>query len=226
MKLVIFDCDGTIVDSQSGIVLSMNHAFSSLGFVVPTRAETLSVVGLSLPEAFAVLAPGVDYETRRELAERYKATFRELNDDPAEHEVLFPGAKDTIAQFAARDDLILGIATGKSRRGVDRLIEREGWHDHFRTIQTADDHPSKPHPSMIVTAMAETGVGPSATAMVGDTSYDIEMARAASVGAIGVTWGYHRHDELEEAGAHVIIDGYDKLPATLEELFVSLSRAA
>ena len=219
MKLVIFDCDGTIVDSQAGIVLSMNHAFKSLHMTPPTRARTLAVVGLSLPEAFSVLAPEAEYDTRRELAERYKSAFRDLDHDPSDSEGLFPDAKDIIGALAKRGDLVLGIATGKSRRGVDRLIEAEGWHGVFSTIQTADEHPSKPHPSMIHTAMRETGVDRKDTIMIGDTTYDIDMARAANVGALGVTWGYHHKDELTDAGAHLIIDEYTEMPAALARLF-------
>ena len=219
MKLVIFDCDGTIVDSQAGIVLSMNHAFKSLHMTPPTRARTLAVVGLSLPEAFSVLAPEAEYDTRRELAERYKSAFRDLDHDLSDSEGLFPDAKDIIGALAKRGDLMLGIATGKSRRGVDRLIEAEGWHGVFSTIQTADEHPSKPHPSMIHTAMRETGVDRKDTIMIGDTTYDIDMARAANVGALGVTWGYHHKDELTDAGAHLIIDEYTEMPAALARLF-------
>ena len=225
MNLIIFDCDGTIVDSQAGIVLSMDHAFRSLHMTPPSRAQTLSVVGLSLPEAFSVLAPEAEYETRRDLAERYKSAFRDLNHDPADSDGLFPDAKIVIDALALRTDLVLGIATGKSRRGVERLIETEGWHGVFQTIQTADEHPSKPHPSMIHRAMAETGIGPEATIMVGDTTYDIGMARAAGVGALGVTWGYHHRDELDEAGAHAIIEAYAALPDAIAEMLVQLSRS-
>jgi phosphoglycolate phosphatase len=226
MNLVIFDCDGTIVDSQAGIVVSMNHAFKSLHMTPPTRAQTLSVVGLSLPEAFSVLAPEAEYETRRDLAERFKGAFRELDHDPADSEGLYPDAKDIINALAARGDLILGIATGKSMRGVERLIENEKWHGVFATIQTADDHPSKPHPSMIHRAMLETGIAAQNTIMIGDTTYDIEMARSASVGALGVTWGYHLKDELAEAGAHLIIDDYTALPDALHKIYAQLSSAA
>lgn len=226
MKLLIFDCDGTIVDSQAGIVLSMDHAFRSLGLTPPPRAATLSVVGLSLPEAFFVLAPDVDPDVRRQLAERYKSAFRDLDRDPSDCEVLFPGCKETIARLGEREDVVLGIATGKSRRGVERLVEREGWHGHFLTIQTADDHPSKPHPSMITTAMAEAGASPHETIMIGDTTYDIDMAHAAAVGALGVTWGYHHRDELADAGAHRIIDDYSEMPAAIEAIFTQMNGKA
>lgn len=219
MKLIVFDCDGTIVDSQAGIVLSMDHAFQSLGLPPPTRAETLAVVGLSLPEAFSVLAPKADYDLRLALAERYKNAFSALNRDPSETESLYPDCKSVIAGLADRDDVLLGIATGKSRRGVERLIAAEGWHDLFVTIQTADDHPSKPDPSMLYAAMRETDIAPEDTVMVGDTTYDVLMARAANVRALGVTWGYHHSDELKQAGADVIINDYTALPATLDRIF-------
>jgi phosphoglycolate phosphatase len=226
MKLIIFDCDGTIVDSQAGIVLSMDHAFTSMKLKPPTRAQTLSVVGLSLPEAFSALAPDLDYDIRQDLAERYKSAFRELNHDPSETEILFPEAKRIIAELAAREATVLGVATGKSKRGVDRLFDREDWHTSFATIQTADDHPSKPHPSMIHRAMQETGAEPHQTVMIGDTTYDVEMARNAGVGAIGVTWGYHRRDELEDAGAHAIISAYDVLPAAIDALLKDMTPKA
>lgn len=226
MKLVIFDCDGTIVDSQAGIVLSMEHAFKSLRMTPPTRTATLSVIGLSLPEAFSVLAPEAEYETRVELAERFKSAFRDLDRDPADGEYLFPVVKDVIEALADRPGVALGIATGKSRRGVDRLLEKEGWVDRFATVQTADDHPSKPHPSMIEKAMAETGATAADTIMIGDTTYDMDMARAAGVLAIGVTWGYHHADELKKSEPHRIISEYDDLLPAIEQLFGSARQPA
>jgi phosphoglycolate phosphatase len=226
MKLVILDCDGTLVDSQNGICEAMVHAFSGFGLTVPTRAETLAVVGLSLPEAFAVLAPDQDEAVRAGLAERYRTAFVELKRDPAHHEPLFEGVSAAIEAFAARDDILLGIATGKSRRGIDRLFEREGWAPHFLTLQTADDHPSKPHPAMVLAAMAETGLDPERSVMVGDTTFDVEMARAAGVGALGVAWGYHPVDELREAGAHAVIETGAHLPQAIEEYFAGRERAA
>lgn len=226
MKLIVFDCDGTIVDSQAGIVLSMEHAFKSLRMVPPSREQILAVVGLSLPEAFSTLAPEAEYATRDDLAERYKRAFRELDREPDEMDILFPNAREAIAHLSRRGGHLLGIATGKSRRGVDRLFDREGWHESFATVQTADDHPSKPNPSMLLSAMRETGVAPARTVMVGDTTYDIAMARAAGACAVGVAWGYHAVDELRAVGAHAIIERFEDLAGALDDVIGAASRAA
>lgn len=226
MKLIIFDCDGTIVDSQNGIVEAMDYAFETVGLSPPHRLQTLSVVGLSLPEAFSVLAPQLKVSERLAMADRYKSAFAELRRDPAAADPLYPGAKAVIENLAARDDIILGIATGKSRKGVDRLLAREGWESAFTAIHTADEHPSKPHPSMLLTAMVDTGVGPDATVMIGDTTYDIEMSLRAGASALAVTWGYHTRDELEQAGAHAIIEDYGQLLPALESLFSPAGQVA
>ncbi len=203
MKLVIFDCDGTLVDSQHVIVAAMEDAFRTNGLVVPARASILGVVGLSLVTAVEQLLPGErDLGRAEQLAEDYKASFAERRLGPNHHEPLYPGVREIIEDFGARDDVVLGIATGKSRRGVAAVLEREGWTSRFATIQTADTHPSKPHPSMILHAMAEAGAGPADTLMIGDTTYDMIMAREAQVTALGVAWGYHEAGELRGAGAH------------------------
>lgn len=225
-KLVILDCDGTLVDSQNGIWEAMVHAFSGLGLPVPTRAATLAIVGLSLPEAFAVLAPDCAPAVRGKLAERYKSAFLELKRDPAHHEPLFEDIGGAIEALSVRKDIVLGIATGKSRRGVDRLFAREAWAKHFHTVQTADDHPSKPHPAMIHAAMTEAGVAPERTVMVGDTTFDVQMALAAGSGALGVAWGYHPVAELREAGAHGVIETCKHLPDDVEAYFAREGRAA
>ncbi len=214
-RLVIFDCDGTLVDSQHVIVAAMEYAFTREGLEAPPREAVLSIVGLSLPEAIWRLArtmPEVPEEAAvLRLTDGYKDAFTELRQDPAHEEPMFPGAREGVLDLAARDDILLGIATGKSRRGVDRLLEMRGLDACFATIQTADDAPSKPHPAMIVQAMDDVGASSDATLMVGDTTFDIEMARNAGVTGLGVSWGYHPPAHLEDAGAHYIAGDFAAL---------------
>lgn len=216
MRLVIFDCDGTLIDSQHAIYGSMSQAFGALGLPVPSRADVLGIVGLSLPEALAVLAPRESDAVRRELIDAYKNGFVGVRARPDHQETLYDGISAAVAALAARSDTVLGIATGKSKRGVARLLAQEGWEGHFMTIQTADDHPSKPHPSMILQAMAETGAAPHEAVMIGDTTYDMQMAVNAGVGAIGVAWGYHAGDQLRGAGAHTIVERGAQLLGAIE----------
>lgn len=205
MKLIIFDCDGTLVDSQHNITAAMAYAFRAHDLPAPTVPQVLSIVGLSLPETFDVLAKQHSLAVRRSLAEHYRDAFVSGRIERRHEEPLYPGIREAIAALAAREDVLLGVATGKSKRGVARLFDREAWHPHFHTIQTADDHPSKPHPSMILKAMDEAGVGTEATVMIGDTSFDMAMAKGAEVGAIGVGWGYHATERLIDAGAHAVV---------------------
>src|SRR3712207_722034 len=156
LKLVLFDVDGTLVDSQNIIVAAQRAAFAAHGLEPPSRELSLSIVGLSLLEAFTVLAgPKAPVAS---LAEAYKEAFAALRQDPAYAEPLFPGAAACLDRLSRRQDVLLGIATGKSRRGVSHLLERHGWDRLFATIKTADDAPSKPHPGMILQAMEELGV--------------------------------------------------------------------
>lgn len=219
IKLVIFDCDGTIVDSQHAIVAAASRAFEDAGLAVPSRADVLSIIGLSLPIAIERLAPHADEKQRALLVEGYKEAFNVARRARAFPDPLYPHAHDVITALGGRSDLALGVATGKSRRGVDLLLEREGLRPYFRTIQTADNHPSKPHPSMILEAMAEAGVTPQETIMIGDTVFDVVMAVNAGVAGIGVDWGYHHVDLLSEAGANAIVSSWREIPDTIERLF-------
>ena len=221
MNLVIFDCDGTLVDSQNAIFGAMQHAYGGLGLAVPTRPQVLGVVGLSLPEAFKALGPSLSQPVRDELARLYKGAFPHPPLAQIERDPLFPGAKAAVEALAQRDDVVLGIATGKSLRGVHRLFDQEGWHELFVTVQTADNHPSKPHPSMIETAMREAGVEAGRTIMIGDTTFDIEMGGNAGVASIGVAWGYHDVAELTAAGAATIVDRFEQLEAAVDRLMES-----
>lgn len=220
--LILFDCDGTLVDSQHAIVEAMSAAFVSCGVTPPTREEILSVVGLSLPETFAVLSRGaVDFPAGA-LEEAYRSTYRTQR-EAAPTEPLYPGARETLDMLRARADLNLGMVTGKARRGVRRVLTghaMEGW---FSTIQTADDAPSKPHPAMVLQAMAEMGAEPGFTVVVGDTTYDMEMAKAAGAFAIAVGWGYHAPGALLAAGADLLVERFADLPAAIESLFARVS---
>ncbi len=222
LKLVIFDCDGTLVDSQHNITASMTWAFEQHGLAAPSRAQILQCVGLSLPETFLVLAAEQPQEVQASLVVHYRDAFITGPLKRRDDEAIYPGIRETISALAGRPDVLLGVATGKSKRGVKRLFDAEGWHPHFHTIQTADDHPSKPDPSMILKAMAETGADRIATVMIGDTSYDMAMALSAGVGAIGVDWGYHVPDRLSAAGAHRIVShGGEALLAAIEAQLVA-----
>lgn len=219
MRLALFDCDGTLVDSQHAIMAAMRETFAAQALAWPGREATLAIIGLSLREAMAILAPDHDADGRDRLATAYRETFHRLRQDPAHHQPLFDGVRETLQRLAARDDVLLGIATGKSQRGVRALLEREGLERHFVTIQTADDAPSKPHPGMVLQAMAAAGAGPHETVMIGDTSYDMMMARAAGASALGVDWGYHPEHALLTAGAQAIVRDFNDMDGHLERLW-------
>lgn len=213
LKLVIFDVDGTLVDSQDFIVEAQRRAFASLGLPARSRERALSVVGLSLVEAFDALTDGQG--PSEALAHAYRDAWTNMLSDPSYDMPLYAGAAECVSLLAKRDDTLLAMATGKSRRGVERLLAKRCWSNHFASIQTADDHPSKPAPDMILACMAETGVGRADTIMIGDTSYDMEMARAAGVRSLGVAWGYHPPEELTAAGAERVCVDFAELRAAL-----------
>lgn len=202
-RLVVFDCDGTLVDSQHNIIAAMARAFEEMTLPPPDRAAVIAAVGLSLPVAMARLLPDADRQLHDHLADRYKRAFQAMRRENAVSEPLYPGIADLIRDLAAAGWL-LGVATGKSDRGLAICLTHHGIIDHFVTLQTADRHPSKPHPSMLLTAIADAGAAPETTVMIGDTSFDIDMAHAAGVRPVGVGWGYHTPDELIAAGASAV----------------------
>jgi phosphoglycolate phosphatase len=215
VRLIVFDCDGTLVDSQHLIVEAMGAAFAANGLPAPARSAVLRHVGLSLTEVFTGIAETADQALIASLTEAYKTAFMAMRQRPSYVEPFFPGMRGAIDLLAARQDVLLGIATGKARRGVDFLLKREGLEGAFATLQTADDAPSKPHPGMLLRAMEETGASPADTIMIGDTSYDMLMAKSAGVTALGVAWGYHTGEELAGAGALAVAADADQLMALL-----------
>jgi phosphoglycolate phosphatase len=200
------------------ICAAMQRAYDAHGIACPPRETVLSIVGLSLRPAFETLGREHEEFPVEGMIERYKEAFFELRGSSAHQEPLYPGAREAILTLAAREDCALGIATGKSQRGLRAILTHHQLLSHFSTIMTADDAPSKPDPGMLVNAMRETGAEPRDTVMIGDTSYDMEMARAAGVAAIGVGWGYHSPDILRGSGAQRMIESYTELDAALETL--------
>ena len=218
LRLIIFDVDGTLVDSQGDIVASMHHAFAEIGAPAPKRAAIIGIIGLSLDVAMARLAPDLDAAAHDALVEAYKRSYMSLRAkvDAAQSSPLFPGTRDMLEALAARDDLLLGVATGKSRRGLDKLLEGHGLIGMFATQQVADHHPSKPHPAMLHAALSETGTDPRDAVMIGDTTYDMDMARAAGLRSIGVEWGYHPAADLR---ADHMLAGWSDLPSCLAQMW-------
>lgn len=200
-RLAIFDCDGTLFDSQHNICLAMERCFAAAGFPPPPREGTRNVVGLSLIEAMRALLPQGEPAQHHALADGYRTAFQAMRADGLADEPLYDGIAELIDRLEA-GGWLLGIATGKSDRGVALALEHHGLAGRFITIQTADRHPSKPHPSMIEQALADTGADAAASLMIGDTTYDMAMARAAGLVAVGVGWGYHSPEALRQAGAH------------------------
>ncbi len=219
LRLVIFDVDGTLVDSQADILGAMDLAFAGEGMVTPPRAQVLGVVGLSLDVLMRELVPQADAGTRDRLVQGYKDAYMALRAEQGGvvSSPFYAGARETLEALHAQPGILLGMATGKSRRGLDKLIEAHGLDGMFVTQQVADFHPSKPHPAMLLEALRETGVAPRDAVMVGDTSFDMEMARAAGITGIGVSWGYH--DTVRLTAAQHLLERFEALPALLEKIW-------
>ncbi|MDG2043244.1 MAG: HAD-IA family hydrolase [Maricaulis sp.] len=215
LRLAIWDVDGTIVDSRKIIQRAMSRAFIRAGLGDIDYDRTRSIVGLELNEAISRLAPP-DYSAERvaQLGLFYKEAFVEQRAEPGFEEPLYDGALDTI-QRLQDEGWLLGVATGKARRGLDIVFSHHDLHKYFTTFQTVDGGPGKPHPRMILDAMSETGADAANTLMIGDTSFDMQMAVNAGVRAVGVSWGFHTADEVTEGGAHEMHHDYGTLADAL-----------
>ena len=196
-RLAIFDCDGTLVDSGAPIYAALKATFREASLDLPPPQVSRRVIGLSLVEAMAALVPDADHA---ELAEAYKRHFMALRLAGEVEEPLFDGVLELLDALEA-DGWLLAVATGKSDRGLKHCLDLHGIHARFVSLQTADRHPSKPHPSMALQAIADAGASPRTSFVVGDTSFDMAMAAAAGAMPIGAAWGYHEPEELIDAGA-------------------------
>jgi phosphoglycolate phosphatase len=220
-RLFVFDCDGTLVDSQHNIVSAMAAAWARHDLPAPLATDVRRIVGLTLEVAIARLLPAAEDVTHRALAAAYREIVHDLrvgNAQGTAEEPLFPGIRELIETLAV-PEIFLGVATGKNLRGLEHTLHVHGLRERFHTLQTADLCRSKPDPEMVLRAMAETATEAASTVVIGDTSFDMEMARAAGATAIGVAWGYHEVAELWKAGAHAVI-------AQPADLLVELRRLA
>ncbi|MER0237825.1 HAD-IA family hydrolase [Fulvimarina sp. MAC8] len=216
MKAVLFDCDGTIADSAGLICDIMERCFIAHGLEPPAREATRSIIGLSLDTAIAALRPSLTRFEVERLADAYRNEYRLERTRPHFADHLFDGMADLVRDLASREYVLVGMVTGKSRRGVAALTASHGLTEAFSVVRTADDCPSKPHPAMVLESCAELGLDPLHAVVVGDTSFDMEMARAAGSTAIGVSWGSHTPDHLVRSGSHQVTETVPDLASALD----------
>ena len=208
--LIVFDMDGTLLDSRAHIARAVHETARLTGQAAPDAAAIPRVIGLTLSEALSRLFPAAAAQRQiGDIEAVYRRVFAEWRATADHFEPLFDGTRDLVLDLAARG-FLLGIATGKGRRGVDFVLGKHDLVGRFVTIQTPDTNPGKPDPAMLTSAMAETGIDPGRTIMVGDTTYDMIMARAAGVHALGVSMGNHDSAELRQSGAHAVIDHWSQ----------------
>ena len=217
LKLVVFDCDGTLVDSQHCILECMERAFDAEGMARPDLHDVRRIVGLELVEAISVMRPELSMEVCHRLGEGYKRAFQQLRQDKAEVEPLFQGI-ESLLDWLDQENVLMAIATGKGQRGLLNTLDLHGLNGRFLSLQTVDSAPGKPHPGMVLNAMNDTGVAPENTVVIGDTTFDMMMAKNACVSAIGVNWGYHEPEELVEHGAHGVAQNVDHLRNLINEV--------
>ncbi|WP_310619419.1 HAD-IA family hydrolase [Flexibacterium corallicola] len=215
MYLIVFDCDGTLVDGQHSVLQGFEASFKQVGLPLPSHNDILSTIGLSLEQALLHIVGDPNREIIPQLIEAFHKEKIHRRSQGLDHDPLYPGVKQTLEELAAMDNVLLGIATGKHSRGVDHMLDVHQLHGKFVTIQTADKAPSKPNPTMLYQAMSEAGTSPQNTIMIGDTTFDTMMAQNAGVRSIGVNWGYHKRKELLRTGACQVIDRFEALIPSL-----------
>ncbi len=214
-RLAVFDCDGTLVDGQADVCWAMERAFTRAGLPAPDSQLVRRIVGLSLPVAVRELAPDLAEDQARAVTEYYRSSYRARREEGLLDEPLYDGMAELLANLH-RAGWSLAVATGKSDRGLNACLKTHGIADLFVSLQTADRHPSKPHPAMLEAALFEAGAAPHQAVMIGDTSFDMAMARGAGVRAVGVAWGYHAPHELLEHGALSVASNINALAEALE----------
>jgi phosphoglycolate phosphatase len=217
-RLAVWDIDGTLIDSRAVIFECCRTAMLQAGLAEPSYDAVRRIVGMSLKPALGLLAPSLDDPALERAVEAYKARFQHHRASGELAEPLYEGAEETLRRLKG-EGWLLAVATGKSRRGVEAILSLHGWEGLFDTTHCADDGPGKPHPSMVLEAMRATGAAPERTIMIGDTTHDMQMARAAGAYAQGVSWGFHTAEEIRQAGAHHVAEDFASLNRQLDRFF-------
>jgi phosphoglycolate phosphatase len=209
LKLVIFDFDGTLVDSRPLILESHRIVFSEFRLPAPLPADSLALVGKSLDVILAELAgPAAPI---LEMVKAYDLLLPRLRANPAFAERPFDGMDDLLRELGRANDTVLAIATGHRSDTIAPALQALRWAELFQSIQAADMAPSKPHPAMLLQALAATGVEAEDAIFIGDTSFDMQMAETARLRSIGVGWGHHGPERLLAAGARRVVRNVDEL---------------
>jgi len=215
-RLILFDCDGTLVDSAHIIVDTVTAAWEAEGLTPPPADIVRRQIGLPVPQAVANLIPDAPQDLLLRLDARFRDIFVAGRQAGLHADPLYEDCARVVAELAGRAETLLGVATGKGRRGLIHTLEKHGLSGHFQVLKTADDGPGKPDPKILLDAMAEMGVPPWQTVMIGDTVFDMAMAKNAGVHAIGVSWGYHAPEDLRDAGAQAVANGFGDLPGLID----------
>ena len=206
IKLIVFDWDGTLMDSEAQIVSCMHAALADLELEPMDDATVRNIIGLGLREAIDTLLPGHDAHFHQAFVDAYRVHWFQ-----SESSVLFAGAREVL-DIIRGHDFLLGVATGKARRGLDRVLNDTDLTAYFHATRCADEAPSKPHPQMLQDLMAALDVLPEETIMVGDTEYDMEMATNAGVARIAVRSGVHSAERLNRHAPLVCLDRVADMP--------------
>ena len=222
VRLAVFDVDGTLVDSREIIWRAAREASADVGLPEPGYDQVRRVVGLSLTDALQALAPALAGAELDRFVDRYKASFLRMHATPGFAEPLYDGAEDLLRRLR-RDGWTVAMATGKSRRGVERWMARDGWAEIFASTHCADDGPGKPDPAMLLAAMRAAGARPEATVMIGDTDHDMRMAVNAAVRPQGVAWGFQNAEEMLAAGAVHVAGDFAELEAELDRFAMAFA---
>ncbi|MGE0746580.1 MAG: HAD-IA family hydrolase [Rhodospirillales bacterium] len=217
LRLAAFDFDGTLIDSAQSIVEGVIACWAHCRFPEPDPVAVRRIIGLPWEEGIQALMPGSGAAEVAMVHDYHLRVSRGELTRPPRSETLFAGALETLDRLAA-EDYVLAIVTSRSNRRLQELLEELGIRDRFATVKTVDHGPGKPNPFLLLQAMQETGVAPGNAVMIGDTTFDILMARNAGTSAIGVSWGVHEVDELHAAGAHRVVEAFDHLPPTIGTL--------